>query len=192
MRFQTYGKALLAGACLLLPIGAPAQSPSHPPDRLDVAVTYNALQANVVEGSRFWMNGGSAQVAIHFRPGWSVIADAAAQHTGNMASTGISLNLFTLTFGPQYAVRMRRAVLFGQARFGLARGSDSLFPVGSSAPTSDLGAAYGLGGGVDLPLKRRLSLRLAQAEWSRTQLDNLSANGQNSLRLSAGLVLHLR
>jgi hypothetical protein len=170
-----------------------AQAPTPVPvGELNLALTYNALQANVVQGSRFWMNGSSAQVAVHIASGWSVIGDAAGQHTGNMASTGTGLDLFTLTFGPQFAVQANRAVFFGQGRYGLSWGRNSLFPNGSSAPTSDLGAAIAIGGGVDLALSHRLSVRVVQAEWSRTELNNLNANGQNSLRLSAGMVFRFR
>lgn len=192
MQLRICRKALLAGAGLLFTAGGWAQKPSPAPDHMDVAVTYDALQANLVAGSRFWMNGADAQVGLKFAPGWSCIADVAGHRTDSMASTGIGLDLVTLTFGPQYALRTHHAVLFGQARFGLALGSNSLFPSGTNAPTSDAGPALALGGGIDLPVAHRLSLRLAQAEWDRTQLGNLSRDAQNSLRLSAGLVLHLR
>jgi hypothetical protein len=196
MRLQICGKVLLAGAWIVLAAcGGWAKGAGNVPnqlDKLDLAATYNAFQSNVVAGSHFWMNGGSAQVGVRFAPGWSCIADVAGQHTANMASTGIGLDLVAMTFGPQYAVRVRRAVLFGQARFGMARGSSSLFPSGAAAPTSDTGATFALGGGIDLPVQRRLSVRVAHAEWERTQLNNLNSNAQNSLRLSTGLVVHLR
>jgi peptidoglycan-associated lipoprotein len=58
--------------------------------------------------------------------------------------------------------------------------------VSSSASSLALQA----GGGMDLGLKRHVSLRLLQVDWLRTQLPNGGTNVQNHFRISTGVELH--
>jgi hypothetical protein len=63
---------------------------------------------------------------------------------------------------------------------------------GSNPGAGNAGAAFAadFGGGVDLSLNRRFSLRLIQADYLLTTFDNGSNNHQNNLRISAGVVIH--
>lgn len=192
MRSVISRNALLAGVCFLFTSHGWAQSPALPPHAIDLAVNYSPLNANLVAGSRFWMQGGSAQAGVGLVSHWSLVADISGAHTANMASSGIGLDLLLLTAGPQYSLHVRRVQFFGQGRAGFGWGHNSLFPTRSTSSTSGIGAAVALGGGVDLSLSRRFDLRVAELEWDRTELNNLNANAQNSIRLSTGIVVHLR
>ena len=67
-----FGKvSLLMGTGILATLGARAEMPRT----LDVALTYDASQANIVPGNNFWMQGGSVQVHARFWHGLGVVAD---------------------------------------------------------------------------------------------------------------------
>lgn len=191
MRLMTCMRALLAGAGLLTSSVAMSQALSTAPDKLDVALDYSILGANVVNGSRFWMQGGSARVAFNTALPFALTADVAGEHTARVAPSSVGLDLILLTFGPQFALSGRHVSFFGSGRVGIAFGRNSPFPTSTTSPTSDVGTAISLGGGVDLPVTRRFAVRVFETEWNRTQLNNLNANGQNSTRISAGLLLRL-
>ena len=67
--------------------------------------------------------------------------------------------------------------------FGVDRIHESL--IGGSVTNSAF--AMAVGGGLDIPLKGRFSLRAAQLDWLRST--HFSAT-QNNLRVSTGLVVH--
>jgi len=80
---------------------------------------------------------------------------------------------------------------FGEVLVGLAHSSGSLVqPPNPGA--SNAGAAFAalVGGGVDLHLKRRFSIRLVEVDCLVTTFDNGVNDHQNNLRISAGAVFH--
>jgi hypothetical protein len=80
---------------------------------------------------------------------------------------------------------------------GISNGFHSLFsegsgPVGSvnAGTTSSSNAlAVDVGGGLDVRLNHRFAVRAFRASYLRTQFPNTATNVQNSLSLSAGLVV---
>ena len=78
---------------------------------------------------------------------------------------------------------------FAQITGGVAHASQSLV-ASSTASNATATLALNFGGGVDLDLNRRFSVRLAQVSYLLTTFDNGSSNLQNNLRLDAGIVLH--
>ena len=169
---------------------AAADAPS-----LNVALTYQAMHANLVTSPTFWMQGGSAQIEGRFYHGWGAVADISGMHVANMNSSGVGLNLVTATFGPRYTWRLphkQRYEMFGQGLVGVADGFDSTFPnlLGATSTASSL--AVKAGGGLNLALKTHLALRLFEADYLRTQLPNATNSAQNNLQLGAGIVLRFR
>ena len=76
---------------------------------------------------------------------------------------------------------------------GAVHGSDAPFPNSSgSTSTSATALAVLVGGGLDISLSRRVAIRAIQADYGLTHLPNNANNGENLLRISAGLVFHLR
>ena len=189
---------LFAAAILLaLPLGACAQSAKSaaPPDdeRLEFAVSYQSMLANPVGGNTFWFQGGSAQLHGQFWHGLGTVADVAGLHAGNIG-TNVNADLVTATFGPRYSwqIPRKRCTVYGQALVGEAFGLNSVFPGASSATETANSLAIVLGGGVNYSLRPRLSLRILDANWVRTQLPNATTNVQNNLRIGAGLVLRIK
>jgi hypothetical protein len=188
---------------LLLPaifsIAIMARGEQHPiVGQLDVGVTYAAGHANFVPGTTFWMQGGSIEVAGYVGHGLAAVADITGLHEGSSGTSGVPINLVTDTFGPRYTVAVARRAgrhqisLFGQGLIGEAHGFKSLFPGPSGTSSDALSFALQLGGGADVALSPRLSLRAVQADWLRTQLPNAGTNVQNDLRVASGIVFHTK
>lgn len=82
---------------------------------------------------------------------------------------------------------------FVQALAGVARGFGGQFPtVGGSLVNSHTSFALLVGGGLDVRVGRRLSLRAVEADYGLTQLPNGVNDRQNLLRLSTGVTFRLR
>ncbi|WP_420238541.1 hypothetical protein ACOBR2_02745 [Telmatobacter bradus] len=151
------------------------------------------MLANTVAKDDFWMQGGSVQLQGDFWKGFSVVADVAGGHKGNMSGSGVGIDLLTTVFGPRYTCRLphRSIEIYGQGLVGEANGFHSVFTTSSGANSSAYSMALNLGGGVNVPLKNsRFAVRALEASWVRTQLPNAGDNMQNHLRLGAGAILH--
>src|ERR1700758_5382223 len=166
---------VLVGACLMFggSLWGQQNRPGSRP-RVEVAIAYDSLLSNVVRSNRFWMQGGSIQVAGEFWHGLGVEADISGLHTQNANNTGVGLDMVTTTFGPRYrwSPAHHRYSIFGHALVGEANGFHSVFPDVSSATDSADSLAVQIGGGLDFEIKRHFSLRPCEADWLRTQLPN--------------------
>jgi peptidoglycan-associated lipoprotein len=62
---------------------------------------------------------------------------------------------------------------------------------GTNPGAANAGAAFAanIGGGLDLKTNRRFAIRLIEANYLLTTVDNSSNNHQNNLRISAGVVM---
>ena len=161
------------------------------PLRLDLAATYTAersLKANTSQN--FWLQGGSIQLGADVYRGWGIAADVTGTHAGSIGASGIPLSLVTETFGPRYRWHAdRRLSLYGEGLVGEANGFRSIFPTPRGSQPEANSLATQVGGGIDYRLSNRLAIRCLDAAWSRTQLPNSTNNTQNTLRLTAGIVL---
>jgi hypothetical protein len=196
MRSTIRGRLLLAGACLIFgpPLwGQQSGSDSQALPRLEVAVLYSPLVSNVVRADRFWMEGGSIQIDGQFWRGLGIEADISGFHAQNANNAGVGLDMVTATFGPHYrwSPAHHRYSFSGHALLGEANGFNSIFPGTGAASSSASSFALQLGGGLDLPVKHRLLLRVFEADWLRTQLPNADTDVQNSIRLAAGVGIRL-
>ena len=187
---------MMAAAILAAPLVAQSAvaakaAPKYP---LDVAVTYNATMSNSISSKAFWMQGGSVQLHGRFYRGLGVVADIAGMHTGNINSSGVSLDMVTATFGPRYtwSPAHARYALFGQALAGDEFGFNSVFPGVGGATASSYNLAVKAGGGLNIALSPRLALRAIEADWLRTKLPNATTNVQNNVGLGAGVVMRFR
>jgi hypothetical protein len=167
-----------------------APSPANTISTTEVAVTYNGTLANIVAGSEFWMQGGSVQVQTRFHRQWSVVADVAGMHAAQMNSSGVGLDMVTVTFGPRYTWRpaSRRFDVFCHALLGEAWGMNSVFPGPAGSQSAANSLAVRAGGGLNLPINRRLAIRAFEADWLRTQMPNAHRNIQNNATLGTGIV----
>lgn len=190
MNRTLYQRIFAAGVLLTASLVAHGQAYSgsaRPP--IEAAFTWGAMHANVVPGQSFWMQGGTAQLHLPLRHGLGVVGSGSLFHTAQMASTGVGLDLYTLTFGPRFTFTpvRRRLGIYGQCLVGEAWGRNSYFPTSTGVYNADSGLALETGGGVTWRVKPHLGLRLAEGGWVRTELGNATTGRQHSLRLGAGL-----
>jgi len=167
-----------------------ASNPTNKKSTTEVSITYDGTLANIVSGNEFWMQGGSVQLQANFYRQWSVVADVAGLHSAQMNSVGVGLDLVTATFGPRYTWRPahRRLDVFGHALAGEAWGMNSIFPGDAGAHSTASSLAVRIGGGLNLPINRRLAIRAFEADWLRTQMPNANSNIQNNVMLGTGIV----
>ena len=164
------------------------------PPRAEVALEYSNLRSNAPPGGcgRFNLNGGSASFAWSFKPAsqFALVGDLTAAHSSGISSASYDLLLSTYTVGARYRPRLGHSPLepFGHLLVGAAHTSGSLVS-GPNVANADVAFATNLGGGLDLRVSQRFSVRLVEADYLVTTIDNGGNNHQNSLRLSAGVVL---
>jgi peptidoglycan-associated lipoprotein len=201
MRFRikhTFVLLLTVAAVFSRPAaGQVSQAPSpEQPLRSDVALDYSYLRTNAPPGgcTCFNMNGGSASyTGPAGSRGFAFAADFTFERAISINGTSNWLNIGTLTVGARYFVRMHRSPLrpFGEVLVGGAHAVGSLAkPPNPLYNNSEAAFTAILGGGLDMRLNRRFSLRLAEADYFPTTFDNGSNNHQNNFRLGAGAVIH--
>lgn len=183
----------LMAVCVLL-VGAGncvAQAPSGAArPQVEAAFTWETMRANVVPGQTFWMQGGVGQLHVRLGHGFGIAGGGSGFHTGQMASTGVGLDLYTLTIGPRFTFdpRQHRISLYAQSLVGEAWGRNSYFPTSTGVHPSDSGLALETGGGVTVRLTQHTALRLLEGDWVRTELGNATTGRQHSMRLGSGIV----
>jgi hypothetical protein len=185
-------KIRLAAAAAILVIAATSCAQSSRPPEVDFAVTDAADYSGLTTGTNnFWMQGGSAEFSGTMQGGFGVTAKVTGLHSSNTGGS-IPLSIVTATFGPRYTwvrgAEKRSYAFFAQGLVGEANGFDSFFPEPGAAVTSTNSLAVQAGGGIDLRLRRRVAVRVIEANWLRTQLPNATTNVQNNLVLGAGIV----
>ncbi len=169
---------------------------SNEPARAELTLGYTYMRSNAPPGGCgcFNLNGGNASFAWAVKPGsWALVGDVVSAHADGVSAAGYGLTLSAFTGGVRYLPPVGHSSLkpFGQALAGVAHSSGTLVQ-GSSSATANAGAAFAgnFGGGLDLGVSRRFSVRLVEADYLLTTFDNGSNNHQNNLRISAGVVIH--
>ena len=162
--------------------------------RAELAADYSYLRSNAPPGGCgcFNLNGGSVTFAWRLKPSFALVGDFGIAHAGSITPAGYDLTLSTYTAGLRYRTRLGHSSLhaYGQVLVGVAHSSGALVD-GDSPAVSNAGAAFAakVGGGLDLKVSRRFTLRLIEADYLATTFDNGTNNHQNNLQVSAGIVL---
>lgn len=201
---------ILLLCCAIVPCAALAQNggntgwatPNSPATKaqpntmpLEIAIGYSYLRSNANPGQCgcFNMNGGNVQAALHLYRGFSFVADLTGETAASVQNVGLGLSLVSFTAGPRFSHSFRRRFTpFAQSLFGAVHGFDSYFPVAAGPTGAATDFAMIAGGGLDIPISRRLAIRPIEADDLLTRLPNGGNNVENNLRLSAGLVIRIR
>jgi hypothetical protein len=180
---------------LLLLMGAGAALPASAqlfdqPLKVDVGVNYTADIANAGPGSCgcFALQGGGVNARLEVTDRLSAVADFSVVHAGTVSGANYGLGLMTLMAGPQFRHRYGRYTPYGQFLLGAVRGFDSVFP--SSTSSSAAGFIFEAGGGSEMVLTPKVSARVLELDYMRSDLPNNTSNWQNHLKISAGLIYH--
>jgi hypothetical protein len=94
------------------------------------------------------------------------------------------LEEFNYMIGPQYTYEWKGMRLYGHGLFGKAR-ARLRQPGTTNVEPSYLSNATALGGGIDLPLSGKFSVRIIQADYLITKDFNVT---QHNVRLSTGVI----
>jgi opacity protein-like surface antigen len=203
---------------------APPAKPApavEPLPAVEIAVDYSFLHApqNSFIPS-FNLNGGGASIAYFFNKhiGLRVEFEDYGTHSLNFSvparTTGCSglsdcpLSVkgtaYTYTAGPIVRFRVKRLEPFIEIMFGGAH--DNTYPniytacfnqggcVNLSKQPNNNAFTFVLGGGVDIPFKEHIAIRIAQVDYVPTRFGNSlnppnTSNVQSNLRAQAGIVL---
>ena len=97
-----------------------------------------------------------------------------------------TLDLLSAMAGPSATIRRGKLAPFAHALFGVVRTTESITVL--RVKISETEDAFGMqfGGGVDVELTKKLSLRLFQGDY---RIAKAGGKSQNSARFSAGIVL---
>jgi peptidoglycan-associated lipoprotein len=165
------------------------------PLRSELAIDYSYARSNEPPGgcTCFNLNGVSATYAWPVKPGHFALAgDVTIVHAGSVSASGESLTLSAFTAGIRYLPPIHNARIrpFGQVLAGLVHSSGTVVE-GTNPGAANAAAAFAanIGGGLDLKASRRFAIRLFEAGYLLTTVDNSSNNHQNNLRISAGVVM---
>jgi len=215
MRAKT-SKAVVLGAVAMLGLTVQARAQEFP--KAEISFDYSLVHFNPSfmfnEKQSHNLNGGGGAAVLNvneyfgvkaeFNAGTSVTTSFSVPQ-GTTLPSGFPLpggttlkaqgNLFTYLFGPQVKYH-GRIQPFAEALFGGAHSNlyASLFRQGhivGKAP-SDNAFTVALGGGVDIPVSKSVSLRPVQFDYLLTTFNNLfSTAHQNNVRFLAGVVVNV-
>jgi len=178
--------AYLVGLFVLASLQAVAQESRTK----DLSLEYSYLRANpsTTGFPSFGANGGSASFALNPRSWYGIAGEFSAYHVGDISGASVDTNLLTYMAGPRfYFHHFRRFTPFAQELFGAAHSGGTGFGI----PGSRNSFAMALGGGVDVPFKNHLSVRLGPVDYLLTEFPETTAAAgrktQNNLRVSGGV-----
>ena len=172
---------LLAGS-IFCAISAPvsAQSKSKIP-AIDVFGGYSYLKFDAKTlgfADSLNLNGANVEVALpDLYEGLGVALDFSGHYQ-------TQLEEFNFMIGPEYTYEWKGIKLYGHGLFGRSR-TRLRQPGTTQIEPSNLSRAIAFGGGVDIPLTGRLSVRAIQADYLIT---SAFGDTQHNVRLSTGLV----
>ncbi len=164
---------LLIGA---LPLLAQDEFP-----RVQVFGGYSYLSVDTSgASSRQSLNGWNAQGNINVNRWLGFTGDFGGYYGSPFH---VSVHDYSFVFGPTLTYRAEHVAPFFHALFGGNHAGASA--AGGSG--GDTAFAMAIGGGLDIPIKSHFAVRIAQADWLRTQHAN---RDQNNVRVSTGIVFN--
>ena len=162
----------------------------------DAAATYQWVHTNAGPGQCgcFGLNGGGISGSWNAHGPWSVVADISSGVAKGAPTAGSSLTLTSFLAGARYELpRVRRTWIHGAHRVQpfaqiLAGGAHA---GGGAAGLGDGTNRFAVrvGGGLDVPVSRRFSVR-GQVDYFATTFVNGTNDHQNNLLVGAGIVYH--
>jgi outer membrane immunogenic protein len=162
----------------------------------DAAVSYQWVHTNAGPGQCgcFGLNGGGISASWNVRGPWAVVADFSSGTTTGAPTVGSSLTLTSGLAGARFELpRLRRTWIhgahrvqpFAQILVGAAHAGGGAAGLGDG--TNRFAARAG--GGLDVPVTRRFSVR-GEVDYFATTFANTVNDHQNNLLIGAGVVYH--
>lgn len=162
----------------------------------DAAVTYQWVHTNAGPGQCgcFGLNGGGISASWNVRGPWSVVADFSSQAATGAPTVGSSLTLTSGLAGARFELpRLRRTWIHGAHRVQpfaqILMGASHAGGGAAGLGDATVRFAAQAGGGIDVPVSRRFSVR-GQVDYFATTFANATNDHQNNLLIGAGVVYH--
>jgi outer membrane protein with beta-barrel domain len=178
--------ACLVGLFLLAGLPTIAQE-SRPTTDVSVGYSYIRAYPSTTGFPDFNVNGGTASLAYNPRSWFGFAGEFGDYHVGQIGSASVDTNLMTYMFGPQsYFHHFGHFTPFVQGLFGGAHSNGAGFGI----PGTRDSFAMAAGGGVDIPFKSHVSLRLGPVDYLLTDFPEVPGGGrkaQNNMRVSGGV-----
>ena len=183
-------RATLVVLSCLVSAGSHAQSlPTATRLSLDFSAGFTAVRANEGPGQCgcFFMTGGSGELAVKNSHRTSLVLNFTRTSQNSINNTNQNLILYNALEGARYTLNQSgRWSPFAEALVGVSHtASNYEYYKSTNAP------ALLFGGGLDINLGHRISLRPVEGGWLFTTHRNAQNNFQNQLRLSGSIVFHL-
>ena len=177
----TKASALCFAAFCLSSSLASAQSIFKMPE-INVFAGYSLLRFDSVPfgfAKTLNLNGGNMEVSLpDLYQGIGIAADFSGHHSPQAEQ-------FNFMIGPQYRHEVKGVDLFGHILFGKTR--TRLLEIGTAQfQPSTLGYSVALGGGLDIPVGKRFSIRPIQADYL---VSSEFGSRRHNIRYSTGLVI---
>ena len=155
---------------------------------------YTYVRTNILPGCDcVSLNGGGIQFEAGLTSHLAAVADLTIAHRSGITQDSYDLTQTAYTFGARYLPFRSRARVqpFGEVLLGGAHASGSLAPNSTGFGSSNTFALQ-TGGGIRLPLTRRLLLQPVRIDYLFTKFGNGADDKQNDLRISAGILFRLK
>jgi opacity protein-like surface antigen len=201
-------KSLASAVLLLLAAGTAVAQQDYPTVETSPAFMYIRTPGILNGSNAFNCVGGGGTLAYNFSSVAALAFDGGGCKVLNNNNTilngKVNGNEFTFLFGPRFTLRNHGAfrpffeVNFGGARISLTCQSSATNCVNATAGATLSKTAFAMtaGGGFDIKLSKKISLRPVQAEYLYTRFGNdcpltvcTNNNNQNSFRLKSGIVI---
>ena len=122
------------------------------------------------------LNGGTVSGAFNLNPYFGGVGEFSVE-------TGPNIRSRDWLFGPQFMYNKWKVLFFAHALFGKAETR-----VTTSVVAEENAGAAVFGGGFDVPVTSRFSVRVAQVDYMKTHQFN---GDQHDVKYSTGIVFHL-
>lgn len=181
---------LLAGAVAIAVAPASAQVFGK---EVELSLNYTPTIANVTKGQCgcFLLQGGGAEGTLYLVDRLAIATDLTLVHANHVNGADYGLTMGTFMAGPRLVFRgvHTKYTPYAQAMFGGAY-AHSVFPGTTSGAASSYAMEFG--GGLEMNYKKRIGIRLFEADYLLTGLPNNGNNKQSNLKLAAGVVFKFR
>jgi hypothetical protein len=172
-----------AFALFLLLVISPSAVAQDDLPRWEVFAGFSYLPAGPEDFPRDNSYGVQGSIAGNLTRWFGFVMDVGAQHgskdfTQSFIGGTVKTTVYEYLAGPRFSIRTGRANVFAHALVGGASGRTN---IGSF---SDTELAIGLGGGVDIPLSKRIAIRAIQFDY----LGSFAEMLEDNTRVGAGIV----
>ncbi len=186
--------AILLAISLGLLSLSPSRASAQAPFEIELGATFSYVRGNAPPGvcGCFSMYGGGGWLGYNIISSLAVVGEVSSARTSKIGGNPAGLTLTSFVLGPQYSWHhANRTVPFAELLMGGAHASGALTSGTTGLTGSENALAMTFGGGVDIQLKSRVTLRALQVDYFLAGFANGSKNNQNNVRIGASIVFNL-